>query len=81
LRDARLLLADGSPETHIIDALCIATYLTAAVVPVPEANLYQIGFRARQTRKQYHSLPQKGRGRVRYQVNDKLAGLHKGHIL
>jgi hypothetical protein len=65
----------------MIDALCIATYHTGAVVPMPEANRYQIGFRARQTRKQYHSLPQKGKGRVRYQVNDELAGFHKGDIV
>src|SRR6266566_8720492 len=52
----------GLPKTHMIDALCIATYHTGAVVPLPEANLYQIGFRARQTRKQYHSLPQKVKG-------------------
>ncbi len=71
----------GLPKTHMIDALCIATYHTGAVVPLPEANLYQIGFRARQTRKQYHSLPQKGKGRVRYQVNDELAGFRKGDIV
>ncbi len=69
------------PKTHIIDALCIATYHTGAVVAVPEINLYQIGFRSRQTRKQYQSLPQQGKGRVRYQVNVKLAGLHKGDIV
>jgi hypothetical protein len=71
----------GLPKTHIIDALCIATYHTGAIVPVPEANLYQIGFRPRQTRKQYYSLPQKGKGRVRYQVNGELAGFHKGDII
>ncbi len=65
------------PKTHINDALCLTTYHTA----VPEANRYQIGFRARQTRKQYHSLPQKGKGRVRYQVNDELAGFRKGDIV
>jgi 5-methylcytosine-specific restriction endonuclease McrA len=69
------------PKTHIIDALCIATYHTGAVVPVPESNVYQISFRPRQTRKQYYSLPQKGKGRVRYQVNEELAGFHKGDIL
>ena len=71
----------GLPKTHIIDALCLATYHTGAIVAVPAANRYQIGFRARQTRKQYHSLPQKGKGRVRYQVNDELAGFHKGDIV
>jgi len=71
----------GLPKTHIIDALCIATHHTGVVVPVPETNLYQIGFRPRQTRKQYHSLPQQGKGRVRYQMNDELAGFHKGDIV
>ena len=71
----------GLPKTHIIDALCLATYQTGVLVPVPENNVYQISFRPRQTRKQYHSLPQKGKGRVRYQVNDELAGFHKGDIV
>jgi RRXRR protein/HNH endonuclease len=71
----------GLPKTHIIDALCLATYHTRAVVPVPVTNVYQIGFRPRQTRKQYHSLPQKGKGRVHYQVNDELMGFHKGDIV
>ncbi len=69
------------PKTHIIDALCIATYYTGELVPVPENNLYRIGFRPRQTRKQYQSLPQKGKGRVRYQVNEELEGFHKGDIV
>jgi hypothetical protein len=71
----------GLPKTHIIDALCLATYHAGAVVPVPVNNIYQIGFRPRQTRKQNHSLPQKGKGRVRYQVNDELAWFHKGDIV
>jgi 5-methylcytosine-specific restriction endonuclease McrA len=71
----------GLPKTHIIDALCIATYHTGAVVSVPVNNIYQIGFRPRQTRKQHHSLPHKGKGRVRYQVNDEMAGFHKGDIV
>jgi 5-methylcytosine-specific restriction endonuclease McrA len=69
------------PKTHIIDALCLATYHTQDIVPMPESNIYRIGFRPRQTRKQYYSLPQKGKGRVRYQVNDELAGFHKGDLV
>ncbi|HLZ64169.1 MAG TPA: HNH endonuclease, partial [Ktedonosporobacter sp.] len=64
------------PKTHIIDALCIATYHSERLVSVPESNIYRIGFRPRQTRKQYHCLPQKGKGRVRYQVNVALKGFH-----
>jgi hypothetical protein len=71
----------GLPKTHLIDALCIATYHTGVMVPAPESNIYRIGFRPRQTRKQYHSLPQKGKGRVRYQVNAELEGFQKGDIV
>jgi len=48
------------------------------VVAPPQSNLYRIHFRPRQTRKQYYSAPQKGKGRVRYQVNEELQGFHKG---
>src|SRR5207248_24093 len=69
------------PKTHILDALCIATYHMGERVPEPETNLYTISFRPRQTRKQYHSLPQKGKGRVRYQVYEALEGFKKGDIV
>jgi hypothetical protein len=69
------------PKTHIIDALCIATLMTGEVVAPPESNVYQIGFRPRQTRKQYHSLPRSGKGRVKYQVNDELQGFRKGDLV
>ena len=69
------------PKTHIIDALCIATLGTGEVVAVPENNIYHIGFRPRQTRKQYHSLPRKGKGRVKYQVNEELQGFRKGDLV
>jgi len=69
------------PKTHIIDALCIAALGTGEVVAPPESNLYRIGFRPRQTRKQYHSLPQTGKGRVRYEVNEELQGFRKGDLV
>jgi hypothetical protein len=69
------------PKTHIIDALCIATLLTGEVVDPPESNIYHIGFRPRQTRKQYHSQPKIGKGRVRYQVNNELQGFRKGDLV
>jgi len=69
------------PKTHINDALCIATYHSGEMVPEPKNNRYRIRFRARQTRKQYQSLPQKGKGRVRYQVNEEREGFHKGDIV
>jgi len=69
------------PKTHSIDALCIATLSTGEAVPVPQTNIYRIGFRPRQTRRQYHDLPRKGQGRVRYQVNDELAGFRKGDVV
>jgi hypothetical protein len=69
------------PKTHMIDALCIATLPTGEVVPVQETNIYRIDFRPRQTRRQYHDLPHKGQGRVRYQVNDELEGFRKGDLV
>jgi RRXRR protein/HNH endonuclease len=68
-------------KTHIIDALCIATLATGEVVPIPRTNVYRIGFRPRQTRRRYHDLPRKGQGRVKYQVNEELAGFRKGDIV
>jgi hypothetical protein len=69
------------PKTHIIDAMCIAILGTGAAVAAPERNMYRIGFRPRQTRKQYHSRPQKGKGRVKYQVNEQLQGFRKGDLV
>ncbi len=65
-------------KTHLIDALCISTLRTGEMIPIPENNIYSIGFRPRQTRKRYHSQPQKGKGRVKYQVNNELQGFRKG---
>ncbi len=73
--------ARGLPKTHIVDALCLATYHTGELVREPESNRYAIRFRPRQTRKQYHSLPQKGKGRVRYQRYEELKGFRKGDIV
>jgi RRXRR protein len=69
------------PPSVKTNALCIATYHTEEQVTAPESNVYAIGFRPRQTRKQYHSLPQKGQGRVRYQRYEELGGLRKGDIV
>ena len=46
-----------------------------------ETTVYAIRFRPRQTRKQFHSLPQKGKGRVRYQMYEELKGFKKGDIV
>ena len=79
------------PKTHDIDALCVATLYTGEVIlssafidtPVThhQENFYTIKFRQRQTRRQFHDLPQKGVGRVRYQVNAELEGFRKGDIV
>jgi len=69
------------PKDHDADALCIATMLTGEVVSYHRDDFYIINFRARQTRRQYHDLPKKGKGRMRYQVNDKLDGFHKGDVV
>jgi len=73
--------ARSLPKTHIIDALCLATYHTGEWVPGSTTTVYAIRFRPRQTRKQFHSLPQKGKGRVRYQVHEELKGFKKGDIV
>ena len=71
----------GFPKDHDVDALCVATMLTGEIVPYHRENLYTVSFRARQTRRQYHDLPKKGKGRVRYQVNEELDGFRKGDVV
>jgi hypothetical protein len=73
--------ARGLPKTHIVEALCLATYHSGELVAEPETNIYTIGFRPRQTRKQYHSLPKTGKGRVRYQRYEELEGFRKGDVV
>ena len=68
-------------KSHTTDALCIATLPTGEIVSTACPNTYHIGFRPRQIRRQYHDLPRKGHGRIRYQVNEELAGLRKGDIV
>ena len=48
---------------------------------MPESNRYHIRFRPKQTRKRYHSQPQTGKGRVKYQVNEELQGFRKGDLV
>jgi 5-methylcytosine-specific restriction endonuclease McrA len=69
------------PKAHDADALCIATYQTGEMVPYDQEHFYQITLRPRRTRRQYHTLPRKGQGRVRYQVNEELEGFRKGDIV
>ena len=78
---ATLRKARGLPKTHIIDALCIATYHTGEPIAETQSNVYSIRFRPRQTRKRFHSLPQKGKGRMQYQVYEELKGFRKGDIV
>ena len=75
-------LARASTNSDIAVAIAaLATLVTGEAVPVPQTNVYRIGFRPRQTRRHYYDLPRKGQGRVRYQVNEKLAGFRKGDIV
>src|SRR2546425_8018005 len=78
---ATLRKARDLPKTHDADALCLATYATSEMVPYHREHFYQITFRPRRTRRQYHTLPRSGQGRVRYQVNDELEGFRKGDIV
>jgi 5-methylcytosine-specific restriction endonuclease McrA len=69
------------PKRHDSDALSVATLLTGEIVPLSRENFYSIRFRLRQTRRQYHDLPRKGKGRVLYQVNSELEGFRKGDVV
>jgi hypothetical protein len=69
------------PKTHIIDALCVATLRDGEVIKYHEGNQYRVSFRAKQTRKRYWTQPKKGKGRVRYQVNEELEGFRKGDLV
>jgi len=69
------------PKAHDIDALCVATILSGEVISNHRDNFYTIKFRPKQTRRQFHDLPQKGVGRVKYQVNAELEGFRKGDIV
>ena len=69
------------PKEHDADALCAATLTDRTVIPYDRENFYRITFRAGQTRRIYHDLPRKGRGRVRYQVNEQSGGFKKGDIV
>jgi hypothetical protein len=71
----------GLTKSHTTDALCVATLGSGEVVASDCPNSYRIAFRARQTRRRFHDLPRKGRGRVHYQVNSELEGLRKGDIV
>jgi hypothetical protein len=71
----------GLAKAHTTDALCVATLGSGEVVTPECPNTYRIAFRPRQTRRQYHDLPREGQGRVRYQVNEELAGFRKGDIV
>ena len=78
---ATLRHARGLPKEHDADALCIATYQTGQQIPYHRERFYRISLRPRRTRRQYYDLPRKGQGRVRYQVNEQLAGFLKGDVV
>ena len=70
------------PKEHDIDAFCLASiHGGLGKFVYSRENFYNVKFRLRQTRKQYHSLPRKVLGRVRYQVNSELEGFRKGDIV
>ncbi|RKZ58811.1 MAG: hypothetical protein DRR08_15445 [Candidatus Parabeggiatoa sp. nov. 2] len=69
------------PKEHDVDALCVATLDKRTSIPYHRENFYTIKFRPRQTRRRYHDLPQKGKGRVPYQVFAALDGFRKGDIV
>jgi RRXRR protein/HNH endonuclease len=78
---ATLRKARDLPKEHDADALCLAIYATGEMVPYNREHFYTVSFRPRRTRRQYHDLPRKGQGRVRYQVNQELEGFRKGDVV
>jgi hypothetical protein len=78
---ATLRKARGLPKEHDADAFCIATYQSGEMIPYQREHFYRISFRPRCIRRQYYDLPRKGQGRVRYQVNEELAGFRKGDVV
>lgn len=68
-------------KDHDTDALAVATLGTGEAIPFHRHNFYHIHFRARQTRRQFHDLAKKGKGRVPYQVNKQLQGFSKGDLV
>jgi hypothetical protein len=71
----------GLKKDHYVDALCVATLNDGEVIDLDTRNFFEVSFLPRQTRQQYHSCPQKGKGRVRYQVNGELGGFRKGDVV
>ena len=69
------------PKEHDVDALCVATLIDGEIIDWDRENYYEINYRPRQTRRQYHSLSKKDKGRVKYQVNSWLDGFTKGDIV
>jgi len=68
-------------KDHDIDAFCIASLRSGYTINYNKDNFYNINFRPKQTRRQYFDLPRKGKGRIRYQVNQEIEGLRKGDIV
>lgn len=71
----------GFEKSHHVDALCLATIGDGEIIEPNKENYYDVSFLPSQTRKQYFSCPQKGKGRVKYQVNEELEGFKKGDIV
>ncbi len=71
----------GLPKNHDSDALAIATLGTGEIIRFHRDNFYNINFRPVQTRRRYLDLPKKGRGRVKYQINENSSGFRKGDIV
>lgn len=68
-------------KDHYIDALCLATLGDEETIEPNTDNYFDVSFLPSQTRKQYHSCPQKKKGRVKYQVNKELEGFRKGNVV
>ena len=71
----------GLVKDHDVDAFCIANYEARYPLTYARDNVYDVTFRKKQTRQLYYAMPQKGKGRVKYQVNDSLDGFKKGDLV
>lgn len=71
----------GLEKDHYVDATCLATIKDREIIDVNKDDYFDVSFLAGQTRKQYHSCPRKGKGRIKYQVNEELEGFKKADIV
>ena len=71
----------GLEKDHDIDAAVLVMLGTNKVLYTHKFNFYSVVFRAVKNRRQYFDQPKKGKGRVKFQVNEELEGFKKGDLV